>query len=110
MEDPTNSHAEQTHTTEMPDNETPASGEQSDFEELKEASQHFFNTLFRVGVHLAKTPASQLPQETREHFANAVGEFTRGVSTLAHELANTAEKVAEEVNMNGKKDAEKDVR
>ncbi len=108
MADTTIEQAEQTHTTETPGTETP--GEQSDFEELKEASQHFFNTLVRVGIHLAMTPVSQLPEEPREHFTNAVSEFTRGLSTLAHELADTVEKVAEEMSMNGKKDVEKDVR
>jgi hypothetical protein len=79
-------------------------------EELREASGHIFNTLVRVGIHLAKTPVSQLPEESREHFMNAAREFARGLSTLAHELANTVEKVSEEVSMNGEKAAEKDVR
>ncbi len=110
MEDTRSEQAEQIHTPETSGTERPASDVQSDFEELKEASQHFFNTLVRVGMHLATTPVSQLPEEPREHFAKAVSEFTRGISTLAHELANTVEKVSEEVSMHEQKDAEKDVR
>jgi hypothetical protein len=56
-------------------------------------------------MHLATTPVPQLPEESREHFANAAREFTRGFSTLAHELANTVEKVSEEVKPNEKMDA-----
>src|SRR5215831_14182073 len=109
MTDTTNEQAEQTHTTKEPGSERSASDEQSDFEDLKEASQNFFNTLVRVGMHLATTPVSQLPEEPREHFKNAVSEFTRGLSTLAHELASAAEKVSEDVSIQEKKDAEKDV-
>jgi hypothetical protein len=110
MADTTTGQAEQTSTTEASGTEIPTPAEQSDFEELREASQHFFNTLVRVGMHLARTPVSQLPEESREHFTNASSEFTRGLSTLAHELASTVEKVAEEVSMHEKKDASKDVR
>ena len=110
MTDTTTEQTGQPHTTEEPGTEIPASDRQADFEELKEASQNFFNTLVRVGMHLATTPVSQLPEEPREHFKNAVSEFTRGLSTLAHELASAAEKVSEEVSTHEKKDAEKDVR
>jgi len=105
MEDTRSEQAEQNNTTETSGTERPASDVQADFEELRQASQDFFNTLVRVGIHLATTPVSQLPEEPREHFANAVSEFTRGLSTLAHELASTVEKVSEEVNLHEKKDA-----
>jgi hypothetical protein len=104
MADSTTGQAEQTYTTEPSGTEIPTTAGQSDFEELKEASQHFFNTLVRALIHLARTPVPQLPEESREHFTNAVSEFTRGLSTLAHELANSVEKVAEEVNVHEKKD------
>jgi hypothetical protein len=104
MADTMTEQAEQTHTTEAPGTEIPASDEQSDFEELKEASRQFFNTLVRVGIHLATTPVSQLPEEPREHFANAVSEFTLGFSTLAHKLADTLDTIAEKVSMHEKKD------
>ena len=96
-------------TTEAPGTQRPASDGKTDFEELKEASGHFFNTLVRVGMHLATTPVSQLPEEPREHFKHAVSEFSRGLSTLVHELASAAEKVSEEVSMHEKQDAEQDV-
>jgi hypothetical protein len=92
------------HTSEAPDTERPASNVQADFEELKEVSQHFFNTLVRVGMHLATTPVSQLVEEPREHFAKAASEFTQGLSTLAHELATTVEKVSEDVRKPEQKD------
>jgi hypothetical protein len=104
MEDPTNMQAEQTHTTEMPGTEIPTPDEQSDRDELKQASQQFYSTLLRAGVHLAMTPASLPPEETREHFVKAGSEFTRGLAGLAHELADTLDKIVEEVNMDVKQD------
>jgi hypothetical protein len=109
MEDTTTGQAGQTHTTEEAGTEISASDSQADFKELKETSRQFFNTLVRVGIHLATTPVSQLSKEPRGHFTNAVSEFTRGLSTLAHELANAVDKVTEEVSVNEKNDAEKDV-
>jgi hypothetical protein len=104
MQDTTNMQAGQTHTTEAPGTETPTPDEHSDLDELKEASQQFFSTLFRVGVHVALTPASLLPEESREHFASAMREFTRGLTTLAHELADNVDKFVEEVETDVKKD------
>ena len=104
MEDMTNTQAEQTHTTEMPGTEIPTPDEQSDRDELKEASGHFLRTLLRAGVHLAKAPASLLPEEPREHFASAGSEFTRGLASLVHELADNFEKIIEKVNIDVKQD------
>jgi hypothetical protein len=98
MVDPTNMQAEQTQTTQTPSTQTSTPGEQSDRDELKEASQQFFRALFRAGVQLAITPVSLLPEEPREHFVSAGREFTRGLATLAHELANNFDKVVDEVN------------
>ena len=105
MEDTRGEQAEQANTTEKSGTQRPESDVQADFEELKEVSQHFFSTLVRVGMHLARTPVSQLPEAPREHFAEAVSEFTQGLSTLAHELANTVEKVSEDVRQHEKKDS-----
>src|SRR5947207_2803673 len=105
MADTMTEQAEQAQTTQAPGTETPAPGEKSDREELKEASQQFFNTFFRVGIHLAMTPMLMLPEEPREHFTSAVSEFTRGLSTLVHELADNVDKIAEEVRMDVKKDS-----
>ena len=87
MEDTKKEQAEQTHSAEGPGTETPTPDEKSDRDELKEASQQFFRTLFQAGVHLAMTPVKMLPEEPREHFVSAAREFTRGFTTLAHELA-----------------------
>ena len=102
MIDPTKNQAEQ--TTGTPDVESPASDEKSNRDELMEASQQFFRALFRTGVHVAMTPVSMLPEESRQHFLSAGREFTRGLATMAHELSNAFDKMAEEV----KEDVEKD--
>ena len=104
MVDPTKNQAEQTHTTEMPGVEVPASGEKSNRDELRESSRQFFRALFRTGTHVAMTPVSMLPEEPRQHFLSAGREFTRGLATLAHELSNVFDKVAEEVKGDVKKD------
>jgi hypothetical protein len=92
MADTPKMQAEQTETTETPGTETPTPDKKSDRDELKEASQQFFRTLFRTGVHLAMTPVYMLPEEPREHFVSAGREFTRGLATLARELADDFEK------------------
>ena len=104
MEDTTKEQAEKTHTAETPGTQTPTPDEKSDRDELKEASQQFFRTLFQAGVHLAMTPVNMLPEEPREHFVSAGREFTRGLATFAHELADNFEKIADE----GKEDVGKD--
>jgi hypothetical protein len=96
MADATKKPAEQTRTTQAPGIEAPASGTKSDRDELMEASQQFFRTLLRTGVHLAMTPVTMLPEEPREHFVTAGREFTRGLATLANELANVFEKMVSE--------------
>ena len=101
MIDPTKNQAEQ--TTGTPGVEEPASDEKYNRDELMEASQQFFRALFRTGAHVAMTPASMLPEESRHHFMSAGREFTRGLATMAHELSNAFDKMAEEV----KKDVEK---
>jgi hypothetical protein len=105
MADTTNMQAERAQTTETPGTQTPTPEEKTDRDELKEASQQFFRTLFRAGVHLAMTPVSMLPEEPREHFVSAGREFTRGLATLAHELAENFDKIVNEV----KADVEKDL-
>jgi hypothetical protein len=104
MVDTTNKQAEYTQTTEAPGDETPTPEEKSDRDELKEASQQFFRTLFQAGVHLAMTPVNMLPEESREHFVNAGREFTRGLATFAHELADNFDKIVDEVKEDVGKD------
>jgi hypothetical protein len=104
MENTTKEQAERAHTAETPGSETPTPEEKSDRDELKEASQHFFRTLFQAGAHLARTSVTMLPEESREHIVSAGREFTRGLATLAHELADNFERIADEV----KEDAGKD--
>jgi hypothetical protein len=59
----------------------------SDRDEVRNASEHFFRSLFRAGVHVAMAPVYVLPEESREHFFAAGREFTRGLSSLAQEIA-----------------------
>jgi hypothetical protein len=70
----------------------------SDRDEVRNASQHFFRSLFRAGVHLAMAPAYVMPEEPREHFFNAGREFTRGLSTLAQEIADDFDKLVSQDN------------
>jgi hypothetical protein len=104
MEDTTKEQAEQTQTTETPGTETPTPDGKSDRDELKEASQQFFRTLFQAGINLAKTPVNMLPEESREHFVSAGREFTRGLATFAHELADNFDKIVDERKEDVRKD------
>ena len=93
----TKTQKEQMQHIETPGTEKTTSGEQSLRDELREDSQQFFRTLFRMGVRLALAPVYLLPQEPRGHFVSAGREFTRGFTSLAHELAGTVDKMVEEV-------------
>ncbi|MGH2497489.1 MAG: hypothetical protein ACRDIV_22545 [Ktedonobacteraceae bacterium] len=105
MEDPTKNQAEQTQTEETPSVEAPTSDEKFNRDELRESSQQFFRALFRTGAHVAMTPVSMLPEEPRQHFLSAGREFTRGLATLAHELSNVFDKMAEEAKGDSEKDS-----
>ncbi len=75
---------------------TPAGSEShAEREELAQATQQFVRSLFRAGVELALLPVNMLPPEPRQHFKAAGREFTRGLATLAHELADDIEKIVE---------------
>ena len=74
----------------------------SDRDEIREISQQFFRSLFKAGVHLAMAPVYVLPEEPREHFFSAGREFTRGLSTLAQEIADDFDKLVSKGNEEGK--------
>jgi len=65
----------------------------SDRDEVRNASEQFFRSLFRAGVHVAMAPVYVLPEESREHFFSAGREFTRGLSSLAQEIADDFDKL-----------------
>ena len=88
-----------------PTGDAPESEEKTSFNELRDSSQQFFRALMRTGVQVAMTPVSMLPEEPRQHFLSAGREFTRGLATLAHELSNVFDRIAEET----KNEAEKDL-
>ena len=100
----TKTQTEQTHTKASSGSETTTPGEQPLRDELKEASQQFFTTLFRVGVRLALAPVYLLPEEPQRHFVSAAREFTRGFTTLAHELADDVDEIVDEVETDLKRD------
>ena len=81
-----NPQEEQTQTSGIPDYK-------SDRDEVRQTSQHFLRSLFRAGFHLAMAPVYVLPEEPREHFFSAGREFTRGLSTLAQEIADDFDKL-----------------
>jgi hypothetical protein len=95
---------DQAGTKRSPVTKTTTPGEQPLRAELKESSQQFFRTLLRMGVHLALAPVYLLPEEPREHFMSAGREFTRGFTTLAHELADTVDTFVDEVETALKRD------
>jgi hypothetical protein len=70
----------------------------SDRDEVRHASEQFFRTLFRAGVHAALAPVYILPEESREHFFSAGREFTRGLSSLAQEIADDFDKLVSREN------------
>jgi hypothetical protein len=84
-----NPQEEQTQTSQasgIPDYKT-------DRDEIRHSSEQFFRSLFRAGVHMALAPVYVLPEESREHFFSAGREFTRGLSTLAQEIADDFDKL-----------------
>lgn len=70
----------------------------SDREEVRNASEQLFRSLFRAGVHVAMAPVYVLPEESREHFFAAGREFTRGLSSLAQEIADDFDKLVTREN------------
>jgi hypothetical protein len=67
----------------------------SDRDEVRHASEQFFRSLFRAGVHVAMAPVYILPEDSREHFFTAGREFTRGLSSLAQEIADDFDKLVQ---------------
>ena len=70
----------------------------SDRDEVRQASEQLFRSLFRAGVHVAMAPVYILPEESREHFFSAGREFTRGLSSLAQEIADDFDKLVSREN------------
>ena len=99
----TKTQKEQTQKIETPGTEKAISGEQSLRDELMEDSQQFFRTFFQMGVRLVLAPVYLLPEELRDHFANAGHESTRGFTSLPHELADDVDKIIDDVESDLKK-------
>src|SRR5947208_6282501 len=70
----------------------------SDRDEVRHASEQLYRSLFRAGVHVAMAPVYILPEESREHFFTAGREFTRGLSSLAQEIADDFDKLVSREN------------
>ena len=60
----------------------------TDREERRQAMRYFAHGLFQTGVGLALIPISMLPPRPQQHFSAAAHEFTRGVATLVHRIAD----------------------
>lgn len=73
----------------------------SDRDEVRQASEQFFRSLFRAGIHVALAPVYALPEESREHFFAAGREITRGLSSLAQEIADDFDKLVTRENEAG---------
>ena len=67
-------------------------------EDLQQAAQRFMRSMFRTGVSFALLPVKRLPHKPQQHFHAAGREFTQGVATLVHELANGIEEMAKGAN------------
>ena len=67
-------------------------------EELQQATGRFIRSMLRTGISLALLPVNRLPRKPRQHFQSAGREFTRGLATLVHELADGLEGMVEEAN------------
>ena len=65
-------------------------------EELRRTNRRFIRSVFRTGVNLALLPVKRLPRTPRQHFYTAGREFTHGLATLVHELANGLEEMAKD--------------
>src|SRR5260370_34086224 len=67
-------------------------------EDLQQATRRFIRSVFRTGVSLALLPVNRLPRKPQQHFYTAGREFTHGLATLVHELANGLEELAKDTN------------
>ena len=65
-------------------------------EELRQTNRRFIRSVFRTGVSLALLPVKRLPRKPQQHFSTAGREFTHGLATLVHELANGLEEMAKD--------------
>jgi hypothetical protein len=66
--------------------------------ELQQATRRFITSVFRTGVSLALLPVNRLPRKPQQHFHAAGREFTHGLATLVHGLADGIEEMAKDSN------------
>ena len=78
--------------------ERPGRNMDAEREELQQATKRFIRSMFRTGVSVALLPVNRLPRKPQQHFQAAGREFTRGLATLIHELADGLEEMAEDAN------------
>ncbi|HEX6555333.1 MAG TPA: hypothetical protein VF026_21400 [Ktedonobacteraceae bacterium] len=67
-------------------------------EELQQATRRFIRSVFRTGVSVVFLPVNILPQKPQRHFRAAGREFTHGLTTLVHGLADGIEEMAKDIN------------
>ena len=66
--------------------------------ELQQATRSFITSVFRTGISVALLPLNSLPRKPQQHFYAAGREFTHGLTSLIHGLADGIEKMAKETN------------
>lgn len=67
-------------------------------EDLQRATRRFIQSMVRTGVSVALFPIKRLPREPQQHFQAAGREFTLGVATLVHKVAEGLEEMAKDAN------------
>ena len=72
--------------------------EDAEREDLRIATRHFIRSIFRTAVSSALLPVNSLPHKPQQHFYAAGREFTQGVATLVHELADGLEEMAKDAS------------
>ena len=63
-------------------------------EELQQATKRFIRSVVRTGVSVVFLPFTSLPRKPQQHFRAAGREFTHGLATLVHGLADGLEELA----------------
>ena len=66
--------------------------------ELQQATRRFITSVIRTGISVALLPLNSLPRKPQQHFYAAGREFTHGLTSLIHGLADGIEKMAKETN------------
>ena len=67
-------------------------------EDVRTSTRNLLASLFKAGASLIALPVSVLPHDSQTHMRTAGREFTRGVASLAREVADALNKATEETH------------